>query len=387
MMSILVFNCGSSSVKTRLFEMPSQRLIASCQVEKIGQNDALFSAGDTKRVISAPDHTTAIAAICDHLDIESNNVQAVGHRVVQGGEQFIEATQITPDVEREIEALKTFAPLHTPANLAGIRAGLSLIPNATHVAVFDTAFHQTMPEHAYRYAIPSVYYTRDHIRRYGFHGTSHRWVSERATEILGHPFTGVTCHLGNGCSITAIKAGRSIDTSMGFTPLEGVAMGTRSGDIDPAIVLLLARELGIDETDRLLNRDSGLLGLSEKSNDVRSLLEHARAGDLKCQLALKVFAYRIQKYIGAYLAILGRIDGIVMTGGIGENSPVIREAILKDLESLGICLDPGLNAQCLGREMCLSSASSAAQIFVIPTDEERLIASDTYRLTRALAKG
>jgi acetate kinase len=380
-MNILVFNSGSSSVKTRLFEMPDERLIASCQVEKIGQSDATFSCGNLQETISAPDHTAAIAYICNHLDISHNDIQAVGHRVVQGGEKFIKATRITPGIEKEIDALKTFAPLHTPPNMAGIRAGQTIIPNAVHVAVFDTAFHQTMPEYAYRYAIPTSYYTQHHIRRYGFHGTSHRYVSERATEILDHPFTGITCHLGNGCSITAIKDGQSIDTSMGFTPLEGVAMGTRSGDIDPAVVLNLARKLGIEKTDHLLNRESGLLGLSEKSNDLRELLAFADKGDAKSQLALDVFTYRIKKYIGAYLAVLGQIDGIIFTGGIGENSPDIRQHILTNLEPLGIHLDPTKNEACTGREATLSTETSPIKIFVIPTDEERLIARETYQLT------
>jgi acetate kinase len=380
-MKILVFNSGSSSVKIRLFDMPEEQLIASCQVEKIGQPDATFSQDEIKKVISAPDHTTAIAYICNHLNLSPNDIAAVGHRVVQGGEKFIEATRISSDIEKEIDALKAFAPLHTPPNMAGIRAGQTIMPNATHVAVFDTAFHQTMPEHAYRYAIPTIYYTRDHIRRYGFHGTSHRYVSERASEILNHPFTGISCHLGNGCSITAIKNGQSMDTSMGFTPLEGVAMGTRSGDIDPAAVLNLAQKLGIKETDHLLNRESGLLGLSEKSNDLRELLASALNGDAKCQLALNVFTYRITKYIGSYLAILGPIDGIIFTGGIGENSPDIRQQILTNLTHLGIQLDHKKNTSSIGQENTISTETSPIQIFVIPTDEERLIARQTYQLT------
>ncbi|MBT4137717.1 MAG: acetate kinase, partial [Candidatus Latescibacteria bacterium] len=379
-MNILVFNSGSSSVKTRLFDMPNERLIASCQVEKIGQPDATFSDGTNVNTISAPDHTRAIAYICDHINISPKEIQAVGHRVVQGGEQFSEAIRITPEVEREIDALKAFAPLHTPPNVAGIRAGQQILPKAIHVAVFDTAFHQTMPEHAYRYAIPTAYYTQDHIRRYGFHGTSHRYVSERATQILGHAFTGITCHLGNGCSITAIKDGQSIDTSMGFTPLEGVAMGTRSGDIDPAIVLNLARKMGIDKTDHLLNRESGLLGLSEKSNDLRELLASAKTGDTKSQLALDVFTYRIKKYIGSYLAVLGQMDGIVFTGGIGENSPDIRQQILTNLEPLGVQLDPIINKKCIGQETAISTEHANIKVFVIPTDEERLIARETYQL-------
>lgn len=354
--------------------------MAACQVEKIGQPDAIFSNSKEKTTITAPDHIAAITYICNHLNLSPTDVQAIGHRVVHGGEHFTQATQITPEVEHKIDALSAFAPLHNSPNLDGIRAGQKIMPNATHVAVFDTAYHQTMPEHAYRYAIPTSFYTQDHIRRYGFHGTSHRFVSERATEILGHPFTGITCHLGNGCSITAIKNGCSVDTSMGFTPLEGVAMGTRSGDIDPAVVLNLAQKLGIKKTDHLLNRESGLLALSEKSNDLRELLSSAQKGDAKCQLALDVFTYRIKKYIGAYLATLGQIDGIVFTGGIGENSPDIRQQILTNLSPLGIHLDPITNKTCIGQEATISTENAVIKIFVIPTDEERLIARETYQL-------
>lgn len=379
-MNILVFNSGSSSVKTCLFQMPEERLLVACQVEKIGQPDATFSDEKTQEIISAPNHTAAISHICKHLNLSPDEITGVGHRVVQGGEKFLEATRITPKIAQEIDALKAFAPLHTPPNMAGIHAGQKIIPNAIHVAVFDTAFHQTMPEHAYRYAIPTEFYTNDHIRRYGFHGTSHRYVSERATTLLGHPFTGISCHLGNGSSITAIQNGQSIDTSMGFTPLEGVAMGTRSGDIDPAVVLNLARKLGIDKTDHLLNRESGLLGLSEKSNDLRELLEASQSGDAKCQLALDIFAYRIKKYIGAYLAVLGQTEGIIFTGGIGENSPDLRQRILTNLAPLGICLDTQKNTACIGQEAIISTDTSPIKVFVIPTNEERLIARETYQL-------
>ena len=382
-MNILVFNSGSSSVKVSLFNMPREQRIADCQVEKIGQPDATFSSGKEKTTISAPNHIAAITYICNHLKLSPTDVDAVGHRVVHGGEHFTQAAQITPNVENKIDALSAFAPLHNPPNLDGIRAGQKTLSKAKHVAVFDTAFHQTMPEHAYRYAIPTTYYTQDRIRRYGFHGTSHRYVSERATEMLGHPFTGITCHLGNGCSITAIKNGQSTDTSMGFTPLEGVAMGTRSGDIDPAVVLNLAHKLGIKETDHLLNRESGLLALSEKSNDLRELLTSAKAGDAKCQLALDIFTYRIKKYIGAFLATLGQINGIIFTGGIGENSPDIRQNCLTNLTHLGIHLDPNKNATCIGQESNIGTQTSPIPIWVIPTDEERLIARETYHLIHA----
>lgn len=371
MMPILVINCGSSSVKYRLFDMADERVMASGQIERIGQPGAV------------PDHEAAIAQVCVDLAQDAGDVAAVGHRVVHGGEQFVDAVPIAPDVEAAIDGLAVFAPLHNPPNLAGIRAARAHFPDAVHVAVFDTAFHQTAQPHAFLYALPFAFYERDRIRRYGFHGTSHRYVSERAAGILGRPFTGITCHLGNGCSIAAIEDGRSADTSMGFTPLEGVAMGTRSGDVDPAVVLLLARRLGIDETERLLNRDSGLLGLSGLSNDLRELQQAADAGYARAELALEVFAYRIRKYIGAYLAVLGRADGIVFTGGIGENSADMRRRILEGLDGLGICLDAARNADCTGRESRISTDVSRIAILVIPTDEERLIARQTHRVVLA----
>lgn len=369
-MHILVINCGSSSVKYRLFDMANERVMASGLIERIGQPGAV------------PNCDAAMAQVCAEVAHCAGHVAAVGHRVVHGGEQFGDAARISPDVEAAIDGLAAFAPLHNPPNLTGIRAARAHFPDAVHVAVFDTAFHQTAQPRAFLYALPYTLYERDRIRRYGFHGTSHRYVSERAAGILGRSFTGITCHLGNGCSIAAIERGCSVDTSMGFTPLEGVPMGTRSGDVDPAVVLMLARRLGADETERLLNRESGLLGLSELSNDVRELQQAADAGHARAELALEVFAYRIRKYIGAYLAALGRADAIVFTGGIGENSADIRRRILEGLEGLGICLDVERNAECTGREVRISTDDSRISILVIPTDEERLIARQTHRVVR-----
>lgn len=380
-MRILVINCGSSSVKTRLFDMNNEQVLASIAIEKIGQPGATLINGGQSAPVNALDHETAISHICDCLP-HRDTISAVGHRIVHGGEQFIDAALVSPEVEQAIDDLSAFAPLHNPHNLAGIRSAQKLFPRATHVAVFDTAFHQTAPNYAYLYALPYQLYEHDRIRRYGFHGTSHRYVSQRASEILGKPFTGITCHLGNGCSITAIRNGQSIDTSMGFTPLEGVAMGTRSGDLDPALVLDLARRLGIDATEHLINRESGLLGLSGFTNDVRELQQEKDNGNTQAALALSVFAYRVKKYIGAYLAVLGLLDGIVFTGGIGENSAFLRQQILSDLEPLGICLDPQRNGKYAGEEGIISAETSPITLFVIPTDEERLIARETHGLAR-----
>ncbi len=383
-MHILVFNCGSSSIKYRLFDMQDERIIMSGLIEKIGQPDASHTQNGKQCPIHAPDHASAMADLCDHILRNKHDIAAVGHRVVHGGETFKSAIRITPDIERTIEQLGAFAPLHNPHNLSGIRAAQKNFPKAVHVAVFDTAFHQTAPPHAYLYALPYAFYEQDHMRRYGFHGTSHRYVSQRAALLLGHPFTGITCHLGNGCSITAIQNGQSIDTSMGFTPLEGVPMGTRSGNTDPALVLNLARRFGIDETDQLLNRKSGLLGLSGLSNDLRALQHAAESGHQLAALSLDVFAYHIRKHIGAYLAVLGHADAIVFTGGIGENSIDMRSRILKNLDGLGIQLDPDRNTQHTGTEGFISTPTSPIKLLVIPTDEERLIARDTHQLILAM---
>jgi acetate kinase len=307
---------------------------------------------------------------------------AVGHRVVHGGERFAESALIDHDVMAAIEDASRFAPAHNPRCLLGIRAAQRLFPDVPHVAVFDTAFHQSIPAEAYVYAIPYALFERDRIRRYGFHGSSHRFVSERAAEMLDLPassFTGVTCHLGNGCSIAAIRKGRSVDTSMGMTPLEGLMMGTRSGDLDPAIVLELAArsDLGIDRVATMLNNESGLLGVSGVSNDLREVELAAAQGVARAQLAIDLFEHRVRRGIGSALGVLGEADAIVFTGGIGENATAMRQRVLGSLAGLGVKLDSALNRDCLGREGRISTADSKIAILVIPSREEWLIARET----------
>jgi acetate kinase len=312
-----------------------------------------------------------------------SEIRAVGHRVVHGGEAFAAPVEVTAEVERAIESHVDLAPLHNPPNLLGIRVARERLPHAIQVAVFDTAFHQTMPPRAFRYALPEELYRDARVRRYGFHGTSHRWVSLRAAERLGRPpgeTNLVTCHLGNGCSMAAVERGRSIDTSMGLTPLEGLVMGTRSGDIDPAVVAYLERVRGmtVAEVDALLNKRSGLLGLSGRSNDLRVLLEAEAAGDAAARLAIDVYCYRIRKYVGAYLAALGTVHAVVFTAGVGENAPGIRARVLDGLEPLGLALDPDRNAAAIGREADVAGDDSPIRILVIPTNEELMIARDAW---------
>ena len=389
---ILVLNCGSSSVKFTLFDIGLENEVADGSVERIGESESVlkFSWGTDSiaELVKAADHTEALMGIRDILlDPErgsSGTVVAVGHRVVHGGEAFFQSTLITPEVEKTIEEFFSLAPLHNPPNLDGIKAAEQFFPDVPHVAVFDTAFHQSMSEHAYLYALPYVLYAEEHIRKYGFHGTSHRYVSGRAAEILGREegFTGVTCHLGNGCSLTAVKDGRSVDTSMGLTPLEGMVMGTRSGDIDPAIIFHLAESRGMElaEINQLLQRKSGLLGVSGVSNDLREIMEAAAAGDHRAELAIDIYAYRVRKYIGSYLAALGGADAIVFTGGVGENGIDMRRRILQGLDRLGMVFDAERNEACQGREGDISAPNSPIKLLVIPTNEELLIARDTRDL-------
>lgn len=389
---ILVLNCGSSSVKYTLFDMTREAEVAAGSVERIGEDKPLLTHAwgeeECRREVEAPNHAAALMAIHDVLlDPERHSqarVIAVGHRVVHGGEAFFESTLVTPEVERTIQEFFSLAPLHNPPNLAGIRAAERFFPDVPHVAVFDTAFHQSMPEHAFMYALPYALYAEERIRRYGFHGTSHRFVAGRAAQLLGKSegFTGVTCHLGNGCSLAAVRRGESVDTSMGLTPLEGVPMGTRSGDIDPAIIFHLAERRGMSLADinQVLQRRSGLLGLSGVSNDLREVQRAAAAGDRRAELAQAVYAYRIRKYIGAYLAALGGADAVVFTGGVGENGADMRRRIVEGLEGLGMRFDPERNAACIGCEGVISAAGSPIQLLVIPTNEELLIARDTYAM-------
>lgn len=395
-MSILVLNCGSSSIKYRLFERTKIEVIAGGVVEKIGEPDPKITHfwNETKvsKNIEVSDHKDALMCIKDLLFNptvgvfnRTSEVLAVGHRVVHGGERFVNSVIITDEVEKIIEKFSTLAPLHNPPNLAGIKAAKRYFPDISHVAVFDTAFHQSIPKSAFLYAIPYYLYKEYGIRKYGFHGTSHRYVSGRAAELLGKPqnsFTGITCHLGNGCSLTAVRKGCSVDTSMGLTPLEGVPMGTRSGDIDPAVIFQLARKhaMSIKDIDQMLNHSSGLLGISGISNDLRKIQEAAAGGHYRSQIGQEVYAYRIRKYIGAYLATLGGADAIVFTGGVGEKDSTMRKRILKGLEGLGICLDKHRNRVTKGYEAKISTQNSPIKLFVIPTNEELLIAKETLNV-------
>ena len=392
-MKVLVINAGSSSIKYQLFSMTTEKVIAKGIVERIGEarsrviQDALGRRTDSATAV--PDHAAALKEIVENLLGADQGVlgsvdeiEAIGHRVVHGGEQFTGSVLITEAVLDAIRQCVPLAPLHNPPNLTGIEAAQSLLPDVPHVAVFDTAFHQTMPPEAFVYAIPYELYRKHHIRRYGFHGTSHRYVAGRAAEMLGKPveaFDGITVHLGNGCSMAAIRAGRSVDTSMGLTPLEGLVMGTRCGDIDPAIVfhLAAAEGLSLEEMDVLLNQKSGLLGLTGVSGDMRTVSELADKGDERARLALKVFAHRVRRYIGAFLAVVGRADAVVFTGGIGENAAGVRGSICQGLEGLGIRLDAAANAAARGCEADVSAERSPVRILVVPTNEELVIARDT----------
>jgi acetate kinase len=398
-MKILVLNCGSSSIKYQVFVMPEGDVLARGLVQRIGEAEGGIEQkanGRTRsEAVKIPDHEFGLQQAVKFLTegedaplADVSEIGAVGHRVVHGGERFTETVLIDEDVIKAVEEHAELAPLHNPPNLLGIEVALRALPRAPHVAVFDTAFHQSVPPHAYMYALPEELYKEGRIRRYGFHGTSHRYVAMRAAGMLGMPQSEanlISCHLGNGCSATAIARGKSIDTSMGLTPLEGLVMGTRCGDIDPAIVFHLSRVRGqsIDEIDRMLNKGSGLLGLSGKSNDVRELLRLEAEGDKRAELALEVFCYRLKKYIGAYCAALGAVHGLIFTAGIGENSPPIRERVCGGLERLGIALDAAKNEAAVGRESDVTAEGMATRVLVIPTNEEKLIAMDTY----AIAKG
>ena len=395
-MRVLVINAGSSSIKYQLFNMTDESVIVKGLIERIGEPTSRvvreLDGLKQSRDISCPDHAAAFREITADVAgprgvLKSiREIDAVGHRVVHGGEDFTESTRITEAVLNVIRAWVPLAPLHNPPNLTGIEAAMQLMPDVPHVAVFDTAFHQSMPKHAFVYAMPYDFYTQDRIRRYGFHGTSHRYVSERAANILQRTpttFRCITCHLGNGCSMAAVRGGKSIDTSMGLTPLEGLVMGTRSGDIDPAIIFHLAdvKGLTLAEINSVLNKKSGLLGLSGVSNDMRSVEEASATGDQRAQLARDVFAYRVRKYIGQYLAVLGGADAIVFTGGIGENNAPMRHRCVSGLQELGIQIDEEKNAKSRGREEDVSLPGSRIRVLVIPTNEELVIARDTAILS------
>jgi acetate kinase len=394
---ILVINSGSSSVKYKFFNTPETEPLAEGQVERIGLSGSLLhhkrADGDKVRVgVDVIDHAQAIEAVIAVLISPNHGVitdrgeiDAVGHRIAHGGESLTESVLVTPEVRAEIQNCIELAPLHNPHNLLGIDACAELLPGVQQVAVFDTAFHHTIPPHAYIYALPYVLYRRYGLRRYGFHGPSHYYVAGRAAGMMGKDLENlnlITCHLGNGSSMAAIKHGKSVDTSMGFTPLEGLVMGTRCGDIDPATVLyVMGKErLTINEANAMLNKHSGLAGVSGISSDMREIEEETLSGNSRAALALHVFCYRVRKYIGAYTAAMGGVDAIVFTGGIGVNSPMVRAKSLKDLEYLGVSLDDAVNEASRGRDEELSAAGSRVRVFSILTNEELVIARDTDRI-------
>ncbi|MBE7028178.1 MAG: acetate kinase [Ruminococcaceae bacterium] len=394
-MKILVLNAGSSSLKYQLIDMDTQAVLAKGLCERIGidgiLNHSTDACGKLKFEIDMPDHAVAIKAVTDALLSKEHGVissmgeiGAVGHRVVHGGEYFNSSVVINEDVKKKIEECSALAPLHNPANLTGIRACEKAMPGVPMVAVFDTAFHQTMPSEAFLYPIPYEYYENYKIRKYGFHGTSHYFVSKRAAEIMGKPLEEIkmiTLHLGNGSSITAIKDGKSIDTSMGFTPLAGVMMGTRSGLIDPAIIPYIAEKenMTVDEVNDILNKKSGALGISGVSSDFRDIEEAAKGGNKRAQLALDMFEYSVKRYIGLYATVMGGLDAIVFTAGIGENNISLRENLLTGMEFMGITVDSEKN-NVRGKETEITGAGSRVRSFVIPTNEELTIALDTQKL-------
>ncbi|MBN1436217.1 MAG: acetate kinase [Sedimentisphaerales bacterium] len=397
-MKILVINAGSSSIKYQLYEMPQGTVIAKGNLERIGEEmGKLTHQYDSQEYTTetpVADHEIGMAFILETLVSEKAGavikdiaeIQAVGHRVVHGGDEFSGSNIIDDNVLASIEKFADLAPLHNPPNLTGIRAAQHKLPKATQVACFDTAFHASIPEVAYMYALPYELYEKYRVRRYGFHGTSHRYVARRAAELMKkgkYDVNLITCHLGNGCSMAAVKNGKSVDTSMGLTPLEGLVMGTRSGDFDPAILFYLASKgYDIKDLNTLCNKKSGLLGISGESNDMRNLTEKAAQGDKRAQLAIDIFCYRVKKYIGTYTAVLGRLDAVVFTGGIGENATAARAAICSDMPQIGIELDQKLNDTVLRREGLISSDNSDVAVYVIPTNEEGAIAADTYELTK-----
>ncbi|ARJ27183.1 acetate kinase [Staphylococcus lugdunensis] len=390
---ILAINAGSSSLKFQLIRMPEEKLVTKGLIERIGLKDSIFTVEvndeKVKEVRDIKDHEEAVNIMLDSFEkhgfIENiNDIEGTGHRVVHGGELFPTSALVTDEVEKQIESLSELAPLHNPANLMGIRAFKKLLPNIPHVAVFDTSFHQTMPEQAYLYSLPYQYYEDYGIRKYGFHGTSHKYVSQRAAELLGKPIEElriITCHIGNGASIAAIDGGESIDTSMGFTPLAGVTMGTRSGNIDPALIPFIMEKTNksAEEVLNVLNKESGLLGISGTSSDLRDLEGDAQEGNKRAQIALDVFAERIHKYIGSYATRMHGVDVIVFTAGVGENSDVVRAKVLEGLEFMGVYWDPKKNEGLRGKEAFINYPHSPVEVLVIPTNEEVMIARDTVK--------
>jgi acetate kinase len=395
MAKIMAINAGSSSLKFQLLEMPNETVVTKGIVERIGLEDSIFqievNGEKQKETRNIFDHSEAVKILLEKLTglgiIQSlDEIDGIGHRVVHGGEKFNDSVLITDEVLKGIEAVSELAPLHNPANIVGIKSFLEVLPNVPAVAVFDTAFHQTMPEQSFLYSLPYEYYEKFGIRKYGFHGTSHKYVTERAAELLGRPVEQlrlISCHLGNGASIAAIEGGKSIDTSMGFTPLAGVTMGTRSGNIDPALIPFIMEKTDQSATEVLdvLNKKSGMLALSGFSSDLRDIELQAEEGHERAELALEVFTSRIHKYIGSYAARMHGVDAVIFTAGIGENSDVIRARVLKGLEFMGIYWDPSLN-QVRGKEAFLNYPHSPVKVIIIPTNEEVMIARDTVRLAQ-----
>lgn len=393
MSKIIAINAGSSSLKFQLFEMPSETVLTKGLVERIGLEDSIFTitvdGEKQKEITNIPDHAVAVNMLLNKLTengiVKSlDEIGGIGHRVVHGGEKFADSVLITDEVIADIEELSDLAPLHNPANVVGIKAFQEVLPNVPAVAVFDTAFHQTMPESAFLYSLPYEYYEKFGIRKYGFHGTSHKYVTERAAELLGRPLESLSllsCHLGNGASITAVEGGKSIDTSMGFTPLAGVTMGTRSGNIDPALIPYIMEKTGqsVEEVVNVLNKKSGMLGLTGYSSDLRDIIAKEEEGDQRAKVALDVFVSRIHKYIGSYTARMKGVDAIIFTAGVGENSAIIRERVLEGLEYMGVYFDAKRN-NVFGEEAFINFPHSPVKIIVIPTDEEVMIARDVLRL-------
>ena len=391
-MNIFVLNCGSSSLKYKLYAMENEQVLAEGRVERIGQENAIIthqSQGKEKVSKTMPilEHTVAIRECLNLLTDPQQGViknvseiDAVGHRVVHGGESFSDSVLIDDRTKEILDSLAELAPLHNPANVTGIRAAEKIMPKTPQVAVFDTAFHSTIPSHAHLYAIPYTIYQRHKVRRYGFHGTSHKYVSQRAAELMGRDIADlkiISCHLGNGASIAAIAGGKSVDTSMGFTPLEGLMMGTRSGDIDPGAIFYIMRKEGLTlhEIDSMLNKHSGLFGIAGVS-DMRDIEKGIEEDDKLCKLAFDIYEYRIRKYIGSYIAAMNGVDAIVFTAGIGENTPALRSQLVANLPYLGISINEENNKK-RGEDIEISTPDSKVKVFVIPTDEELVIARDT----------
>ena len=400
-MIILVLNCGSSSIKYQLFDIETKKVLAKGGIEKIGLEGSFLKFnlpnGEKETIFAAiPEHTTGVRMIFDVLTSEKfgaiasiDEIDAVGHRMVHGGEKFSASTLLTDEVLEVFQACNDLAPLHNPANLKGVNAVKEVAPDMPQVGVFDTAFHQTMPDYSYMYALPYELYEKYGVRRYGFHGTSHRYITKRALEMLNIPAEGskiVTCHIGNGASIAAVKDGKSVDTSMGMTPLAGLMMGTRSGDVDPGVFPYIMDKTGLDIHGMIdmLNKKSGVDGITGISSDMREVKAAAEEGNKRAQLSNTMNFYRIKKYIGAYAAAMGGVDIIIFAGGVGENQADCREVALEGLEFLGVKLDKELNNKMRGEEAILSTPDSKVKVLLIPTDEELMIASDTYEIVKGM---